>query len=289
MTCFSLALLICVRAQADRLFDGTFGIDYNDNLANAAKANEAVGDAAFNAAIHAGKYWQITDRSSCSATINLATRRQIDFSALDRSSVGASINLQHKFGLGSQAPWLNIAGSAAWDEFDFSPRDAWRYRGAATLGRRFGNRLDIQIELAYEQTTAGHVVDIPFLVRRLGIHGDAFDTVDHSLAVDANYALTTLLTLSCGYTRRSGDVVSSVPIASDIFKASSAITPDPTFGPGRFAYRIDADTDIFTAGLSFALSEHAALNVRYDRIQASGHEQLSYINNLVAFNLTYAF
>jgi hypothetical protein len=208
---------------------------------------------------------------------------------LDHADFGASAALHSKLGLGGEAPWVRLSASGGWRDFDFSPRDVWHYRGAAAIGKRWGERLDVALEFAYDGTTAGHVVDMPFLVQRFGMRGNAYDVAAKSLCLSGVYALTPRLSVIAAYTRRAGDVVSTVHIDREVFEASIAITPDPSFGPGRFAYRVGADSNVYDLHLSFALGDHAALNVGYRHQDSEVYEDIAYHNEIVQLSLVYAY
>ncbi|MBI4695849.1 MAG: hypothetical protein HY749_17725 [Gammaproteobacteria bacterium] len=284
-----LAALAGPEAVADPIATAALALDYDDNIANAAGGRDLVDDVSFGARAAAGWRWMLGDRSDLSAVAQLDGARQARYTGLDRLETGGTITLHTKLGLGGDAPWLKISGGGGWCDVAFAPRDVWYWRAGAALGTRFGERLDVALAFDYEGRAAGHDVDVPFLVRRFGLRGDAYDTQAKSLGLSAVYALTERLSLVAGYTRRAGDVVSTVHIDREVFEASSAITPDPTFGPGRFAYRLGADSNVYDLTFSLALGAHLALDLGYRHQDSEAYEELAYHNEMLRLALVYAY
>ncbi len=71
---------------------------------------------------------------------------------------------------------------------------------------------------------------------------------------------------------RRGDVVASTPPDLDIFRVSSAIAADPTFGANYFAYRLRGTTDVATLSASWARDDRSTLNLAFadERTNAAG-------------------
>lgn len=287
--CAILTLLLGSSAAADPIASASLGLDYDDNVANAAGGPDVVDDVAFGAEAAAGWRWMLGERSDLALTANFGGTRQARYTDLDRLETGGTLALHTKLGLGADAPWVKIAGSGGWCDVAFAPRDVWYWRGEAAIGKRFGERLELALAFDYEGRSAGHDVDIPILVRRFGLRGDAYDTQAKSLTLSAVYALSARLSLVAGYTRRSGDVVSTVHIDREVFEASSSITPDPTFGPGRYAYRLGAESNVYDVTLSFALDDHLAIDLGYRHQDSEAYEELAYHNEMLRLALVYAY
>lgn len=276
-------------AHAEWFYEASAKASYNDNLSNASSSRDIESDAAMEGNFSGGRYWQLTDRAGLAVTADLGGVRQIDFTGLDHLSMGATASLRTKLGLGAEAPWVRIAGTGTRLEYNFGPRDGWRYTLSIEAGKRFGDRLDLHLRYTYDNRLTDRSVDIPFLVSTFGVHGDAFDTEGHSLNVGGVYTLTDRIALLLDYTRRQGTVTSTTRANKEIFDASDAITPDIVFGLDRFAYRVDVDSDIISAGLSWAVNEHASLNAIYTYQNSGGYEDVTYTNNIVTIGLLYAY
>ncbi|MGH8596918.1 MAG: hypothetical protein ACREXT_09700 [Gammaproteobacteria bacterium] len=281
--------LITAGANAEWILDGTTGVEFDDNLPRAQLDSDIESDVALDAALSAGQFVQLTDRIGFTLVADLRGAHYAEFDGLDYASAGLTTSLRGKLGLGADAPWVQAtAGFAAYDH-RFEPRDGLRYRAGLAAGRSIGTRLNLTARYAFERRRSDEVTDIPFLVNFFGIHGDAFDGDNHSLSISGTYTVTQRLALVVGYTRRMGDVTATTRINEEIFEYSDAIAPDPVFGQDKFAYRIDADTDIFNVDLSFALGDHTALNFGYEYRDSNAGEDLTYTNNIARIGLRFRY
>ena len=117
----------------------------------------------------------------------------------------------------------------------------------------------------------------------------AFDLDSVSLSLGADYMLTPATLISLGYTHRKGDVVSSTRRNRQIFVVSEAIAPDPAFGPGVIAYRLDARSHIFELGLSHAIGSRLSANLGVARSLTYGRGGNDYYGSRVSASLLYSF
>ncbi len=126
-------------------------------------------------------------------------------------------------------------------------------------------------------------INIPSLVSLSGIQGNAFDTDGHTFSIRAIYTVSYRLSLLFEYGRHMGEVSSTTRRNSAIFNASDAIAPDPVFGSDRFVYRIDADTNIFSFGISYALDNNTSLNAGYEYRDSKADQNINYSNSILYF------
>lgn len=284
-----LALLLTAPVRADWIMDASLGFNYDDNVPLAQHRHDREGDGALVATVSPGKYFQLNDRVGLSLTADFTGTRQFDFHALDNFSAGVRAGLHAKLGLGAYAPWLRISAAAAHRSFKSNLRDGWRYTFDVVAGRRISERWTVQFRYAYERRNPDHITDIPALVSTFGIHGDAFRTSSNGLSAGAICLVNNKLALILDYTRRMGEVTSTTHRDPEIFDASDAITADPAFGPDRFAYRIHADANIFSASMNYALGEHAAVEAGYQYQDAWSYEDVKYRNSIVHLQLLYSY
>ena len=288
---FTALLVIFLPAplSAEWFYDASADVTYNDNLSNAPWSRDIEDDTSVEGELSLGYYRQETDYVSVSVAAVLQGVRQMDFTGLDHVSAGISASLRGKAGLGADAPWVKMSGTVMRDEYRNDPRDGWYYNLSVAAGKRFGNRWDTHLVFACEQSQADQVVDVPFLVTNFGIHGDAFSTHSCSLTAGGVFTMTDRLALLFDYTRRRGTVTSTTSPDLEILEYSDAATLDTAFGANRVAYRVDADTDIFSAGLSWALGDRASLNANFIRRDSQVNEDISYGNNIFSIGILYAY
>jgi hypothetical protein len=271
-------------ADAAWIADVEAGLVYEDNVNLAEKERDTLSDTALGAALSAGHLVNVTDRSAVSLTGDVVGAGYTRFGGLSNLYLGVTAAFRHKFGLGAAAPWVRVSGSAARLEYREDVRDGWRYRLAAGAGKRLGERWEVRVEYAYDHRTADHETAI---TPRLP--GDVFDQTSHTVSARVDYQHSPLLVVFAGYALRLGDVASTTPRNADIFAASTAVTPDPAFGPDAFAYKIDATTHLLTVGLSVALGAQASFNLGYERQIGLGDGGIDYSNNVFRASFLYSY
>ena len=282
-------MLFTADAFGERLLDTSVALQYNDNLPNASLSRDIKSDTTFEFSLSPGYHSQLTGYTGLTVSADLAVSRQFHYGGLDNIAAGVSTDLRHKFGLGLYAPWAMASGSVRYVNYDDGQRDGWMYTASINAGKLITERFSVQLGYRYEGRRSDDSVDIPALVANFGISGDAFDTDAHYLDLNGMYQINQRLSVVLGYTFRTGEITSTTLRNSEIFEASDAISVDPVYGPDRFAYRISADTSIFSAGASFALTNRMSFNVSYAYRNSDAYEDLSYNNNLVRIDLLYSF
>lgn len=285
------SVLVCYAcgAPAEWLLDTALAMQYNDNLSNASLDRDIKKDTALDLTMAPAYHLQVDGFTGLTAGVGFEAVKQLDYIGLDRVSAEVRGAVRRKFGLGLYAPWSRISGTVRYSGFNDDQRDGWSYTLSVAAGRYFTERLSVQVSYRFESHHSNRTKDIPALVQNFGIHGDAFDTDAHNFGITGLYQLNERLSLVLGYTFRTGAITASTLRNSEIFEASDAIAADPVFGPERFAYRIDADTSIFSAGVSFALNYRMSFNVNYAYQDSDAYEDLAYSNNLVRVELLYSF
>lgn len=288
----AVTLLLCLSLSptggAAWLVDASTEAHFNDNIFNGEDEIDIKSDTSLSADTSAGRYWQLTDAAGLVVVGTAGLEQYRRFTELSNARLGVSSSLQYKFGLGLQAPVLNLNGSLNYrDSRDFA-RDAWQGRLGFGIKKRVSDRLELRLSYQYSVDDTDDVVDIkniPIVV----VPGDVYDLRSQQLGLTFNYTLSDRLSTFGGYTRRQGDVVASTLPERSILDASDAIAFDRAAGPGIIAYRLDSDSDIYALGLSWALSDHASVNASYQRWHTSTAGGFVYDNNNAFINLLYSY
>jgi hypothetical protein len=269
--------------------DSGLQLEYNNNLANAELDVDIVEDTALLLSLVPGYYLQLDDYSGLSLSAGLDAAKQNDYPGLDNLAAGLNASLRRKFGLGPDVPWSRLSISVARIDFDDQKRDGWKYLAGIAAGKRIGQRWDVQINYLFERRRSDEVEDIPSLASNRGIFGNAYDVDSHSLSATGIFTINVDWALALAYTRRMGEVWSTTLRNSEIFQASDAITPDPVFGADRFAYRIDADSNIFRFGINRGIGNHLSAELGYTYRDSKAKGGLAYTNSLLQFRLNYTY
>jgi hypothetical protein len=254
-------------ANAAWQFDVDAGFLYDSNLTRAYEPADIRADSAFTLDGAAGSFWALSGADGLTLTADARTEAYHRFHGLNLLGVGASAAYKHKFGLGYAAPWIALTVSGAHDDYRGDIRDSDRFEVRAELGQRFTPEFDAAFGGRYERRHARN--DEPVVP---GISGRVFDLRGESVYARAGYAITDRLLLGAELAVRRGDVVATTRPDLEIFVVSAAIAPDPTFGPGFFAYRLRGTTDTAKVSASWALDDRSSLNFIYadERTDAAG-------------------
>jgi hypothetical protein len=264
--------------------DADAGLLYDSNLPRARLSADIRSGWAATGGLAGGYAHALDGYTSASATADARIARYDGFSGLNLDALGVTLAIRRKFGLGSNVPWAGAALSASRETYGTDIRDSDRYGLTLEGGYRFSERFDVLAGGTVEKRNARHsAASVPT------IPGDPFELYGRSLFARASYALTERWNLAFGYGVRSGDVVASTRRNFQIFTASSAIAPDPAFGPDYFAYRLDGVTRSPWAGLTWALTEYSTLRVVYTRDLTYGANGFNHYGTTVAATFLHRF
>lgn len=288
-TLFIASLFYSCSARGEWFLDAGLGADYDSNVPRAQDDRDIEEDGAFALDMAPGYHFQLTDRAGLALSAVFRGEKFLDWDGLDNVSAGIAAALRVKFGLGAQAPWIRAAAAFVHDDFDHALRDAWRRTLSFSAGVRTGGRWSWQAGYFHDRRRADDIDDIPFLADNFGIGGQAWDIDAHNVTASAAFDVNDRWSFQFSFTRRMGEVTSTTRIGREIFEASDAIAADEVFGADRFAYRIDADTNIFTFSLNRAIGDHASVELGYEYQDTDAYEDLNYANHVVRFSVLYSY
>lgn len=108
-----------------------------------------------------------------------------------------------------------------------------------------------------------------------------FDTEENQLFVNLDLELSNRNVIYMTYHYISGDIVSSATPRLSIINIAEVIEPDDAFGgltTNQFAYRLDADSQLFTVGFNSALTRSLSydLSVRFIDSEATQNADIFY-------------
>jgi hypothetical protein len=270
-------------ARAEWLADIGTGARYDSNLTHAAYGADARHGFAATFDASAGQFFAVTGNDGVTLTANARGETWARYHGLDLAALGASAAYRHKFGLGWGAPWAALTANGSYDRYGSELRDGARFDVRAELGRRFTESVDALVGMAYDRRYARNGQPaVP------GIPGNVFALMGQSAYFEAGYAISERWLLSVDGAIRRGDVESTSQQGAAVFLASSAITEDPAFHDSRlYAYRLRGTTSTLSAALSFALNEHASLDLRCSYASTRSPQDLEYRSRSAGLLYTY--
>ena len=264
-------------APAEPFYGAELRYVYDDNLTLATAAADRLGDSFLRARAYAGQFLVPGRDDTVSLTAGAQAYGYARYPLLDQLSLEAGASWRHKFGLGFAAPWLSLSVDAGHDDLRDDIRDSDRLEVSLVAGARLSERFDVSGGVAYDRRLARH--DEPAVP---GISGALYDLLGNSAFVRAGYSPTPRLLFDAGLAVRRGDVVSTTPASLPIFLASSAIAEDPAFGPDRYGYRLRGTTSSASLAMSYAIGDHAALNLQYTYASTRAAAGLDYRDSIVS-------
>jgi hypothetical protein len=285
---FALTLAFLIPLASPRaMADGPYvsiseSSDWQDNVTNAPSGDGIRGAFGIESGVNVA--WIRSVDFSTMLSIDLATNADVctRFSGLDSLSFGPRLELSHKLGLGPFAPVLyaGLEGDAA----GFADPERSKIGGALVFG--FGQRLDDAFQVLVDG--------------RLGSY-DARDIV-----FTGNYAsLSTTLNWDIDGTWRikflggwrNGDAVVNytaeqsaygwTPVDANALNQPGAWHYVSTFHEPFVAYRVNARTWSYGAGISPAIGPHTSLALQFAHFDTKGYDR--YLNNVVSLSLIHRF
>jgi hypothetical protein len=192
---------------------------------------------------------------------------------LTQAKLGGQLRLSTR-GDGFYSPLLALWVSAAYAEYGSRIRSGSEFRLGASvqehLTTRIGARLGTQVSSRQAR-------------------GRAFDLTAWSLALDLDWRPLTAWTIYTGYQFRDGDLVSTSVPRPMLITYAEAVEYDDAFGPGEYAYRLDARSDIVTLGLNYACSPGLALDLQWQTIDAQAAGGQRYERDLASLGVLLRF
>ena len=256
----SLALGLPVGAAASGWgFGGGLGVGYDANAANAGEPGDIRSTSAAFAS--AGASWEQRFGLFTALQLQGALSGEYvnDLDRLSNAGLSARVRLLHKPGKGFYTPVLAAWVGAGAREYGDRLRSGAEYRAGAWAAVPLTTTVQLRAEAQWSQAEAADRV---------------FDLAYASYALNADWLATQSLTLYANVRFNEGEYAISADegrqYAEDI---ATAEAPDPAFGAGWWAYRVDGRMWIGTLGFNMPLSNDVALDVqaRHSDAQASGY------------------
>ncbi|MDD5321540.1 MAG: hypothetical protein PHD43_13185 [Methylococcales bacterium] len=274
-----------VRAEwVEWLFNSGLSFRTKDNINQSFFSGQHQEDYFWSGFLSGGRAYQLDDYTRIYLNSGFTGDLHHRFQELDQYTLGGNATLTHKFGLGWQAPQLNMTVSG--DEIFSSSKLRNGEKIISSL--RFSKWLHERI-----QAQAGYRFDYrngPQLQREIPtIPSNVFDLHGHSIDAALNFSVTETLRFNVSYAWRWGDIVSNnlpTSVSPEITNRVHALVEDDVF-PG-WLYSAYGTTQTYDAGLSYAFWEgYALIALSYQHVetQALG---LNYQSNQVHLGFNYS-
>ena len=248
-------------ADMSDILTAELGVVNDDNLTRAEDTEDQIKDTSVWFGISMGKRAQINASDRVSATVDFKNSTFLENHKLNNYSIGLSIGYFHKLGLGADAAWWRVFGSAARQDWRESARDGSNYELGVQAGKRVGGLVDASVVYSLQNRTG------------------------HTLGISGSIPVFRAATLSVGYGLRRGDVT----IHNEYYwPPDSEWMYVRTFDERMAAYRVPAQTSFFTATFTWPLDDASALYLNTER-QDTQWDTLRYPNDIWRLGITRRF
>lgn len=279
-------LLAAPLAWADIGFISELELRYEDNIGLAPVSADKVED--FTTQLDLGFNWNMV-RSETGDISLIGTAYYAYVADLtDLSHYGLFVDLDYR---GQASPaftsvWWDLSAEGKTLKFkDSDIRDGWAARATAEIGKRFNNVFGLSGGLRAEvrRATESDPVNQP-----PSWNADkVFDLDNWAAFLRGAFTVGADTELFLKYTFRSGDVASTGRQFNDGAQFDRAW--DRAFGPGFIVWRIDADQNIFDAGIGHQFTKRFAMEFAVGYLDAAGSSGNDYDNTWATLSGTFGF
>ena len=184
-----------------------------------------------------------------------------DFDLADNLQAGGRLSLQRKFGLGPLAPVLQFNAGVSYKSARLDDDRGWTSEAGLRLSQRVLTNLRLGAEAQWLEHNA---------------QSSVFDLNQRALSFDATWDINERWSLNGSVSRLKGDIVANAawPIWAQAISGGfgptifNYYTSRPwsvtnLYGPGWVSYNVEADVDLWSVALVYAVSDRTALELRH--------------------------
>lgn len=284
-----LLLLACCSHNTFAQWYGnsTLELTGNDNISRSPAAQQEKRDHGLRAGISAGYHFQPADYTGLTVDVSLAREQFRRYSGLSNTRASLGGTLSHKFGLGERVPVVSIGASIERSTHNLSLRNNWLYAMQIGVQQRISDSLLLRLGISRQLQHGDY--NRPRPAPAPPMPGDVWNLDNTVGGATIEWDTGEASWLSAAVQYRHGDTVSSVKPSPRFLVQSTAVTVDPTFGAGEVAYRLDADTRLFSLDWNLAVSGSATIFVGAERQLSRGGTDLSYRTGIIRAGLIVSY
>jgi hypothetical protein len=183
-----------------------------------------------------------------------------DYDLADNFKTGGRLALQRKFGLGPLAPVLSVSLGGTYKSARLAADRGWTTDAGVQLAKRVLPNLRLAAGAAWLEHNA---------------RSATFDLNQRTYSLDASWDIDERWTLAGSVGRLEGDIVANAtwpvwgmalggvfsPTVQEYYSARPWSVTN-LYGPGWVSYNVEADVDLWSVALTYAFTDHAAMELR---------------------------
>jgi hypothetical protein len=245
-------------------FDGEAAIGNDDNVLNAPKGEDTL-ITPFHAARLSADVTQIaTPALVVGARAQIEGEDYWDVDELSNAKLTGQLRVTFRPDGAFHTPALTLWGSAADWRFKSNLRDSHEVRGGLRVDEAITTRVSLRGELKATRRMADNRI---------------FDDDAQSAAVGLDWRVHDRVALRLGYEYITGEMVTTARALAVPKEIREATRRDDLFEGNGIAYRVQAHTQVGTAGLNWRFSQHFALDVEARGAWSDAHAGVEYERN----------
>jgi hypothetical protein len=281
---FTIFCALSHTARSDWTLATSAALRHDDNVGNARDSASQIADSSAAANVSLLQLLAVGTGFSVAAGAGVSGEVYDHLSGLNNASLEGVLSLKRKWGLGAFAPWVRAGVSIGRIDYNDDYRNATIYRASLEAGKRIDERWNFWAKFDFERRRA-----TPAENELYGVSNDAFSQDGRSFHAGLQYSLSPRVTLSLGGLSRHGDVVSTTQASAYIFANSKAVAPDPTFGPGAYAYRLNGATLGARLAVEYSLTAHSLIGCGFQRLETHAEGGNNYADSMPELTWNYRF
>jgi uncharacterized protein with beta-barrel porin domain len=255
---------------------------HDDNVTRAKDGADKLFDSAYSVNLGKTLEFPLSEHSRLLLGGTVGGERFQNFNGLSRLVATLEGEYQYRASSEFDAPTLGLFGRLSAEAYQSDLRDGYRYSVGTSIRQPLTDRINLFAALARNQ--------------RVG-QSEVFNTVDHSLRMNLDYALNTRTTIYLGAEYRRGDVISTGRASLENVTIAKVMAQDDAFPGGQFfSYRLDGDTLLTTMGFNIGFGPRDSLDFSWRRVMSTPDQRpawasspRSYIANQLAITYLVRF
>ena len=274
-----------VRAEwVEWLFNSGISFQTDDNINRSFFSRQQKDEYFWSGYLSGGRAYQLDKNTRIYLTSIFTGDLHHRFQGLDQYTLGGNVTLTHKFGLGWQAPVLNMTVSSDKIFSASELRNGEKILSSLRFSKWLHERIQAQAGYRFDYRNGPQspreIVTIP---------SNVFDLQGHSIEAALNLSVTQTLRLNVSFSSRWGYIVSNnlpASVPPEITRQAHALVKDDVF-PG-WLYSAKGTTQTYDTGLSYAFLEgYALIALSYQHVESQALG-LSYQSNQVHLGFNYS-
>jgi hypothetical protein len=285
LICITL-LLASPSTWADVGFVSNLEIRYEDNIGLAPVSADKQSD--LTTQLDVGFDWKFVSSPTGEVSLGGTAYYAYVSDLTDLSQWGIDLDFDYRGKASSDftAFWWNLSAEGKTLKFkDSDIRDGWEAQAAAEIGKRFNNWFGLSGGARVETRRATD--DNPAGQPPSWNADKVFDMDNWAAFLRAAFTVAADTEIFAKYTFRSGDVASTGRQFNNGGQFDRAL--DFAFGPGYVVWRIDADQNIFDAGISHTFSPKWSIEFAVGYLDAAGEANNDYDNFYTTLSGSFGF